>query len=120
MFALTNQMRYHLFSEPTDMRKSFTGLSGLINNYTELSPTNGDVFIFINRSRNKIKLLHWEDGGFVLYYKRLEQGVIEDLKFNNNSIHNSISYKNLLFLIEGICLKNIKEKKRYKLNINTQ
>jgi hypothetical protein len=115
MFALTNQMRYHLFNQSTDMRKSFSGLCGLINNFTELTPTNGDVYVFINKSRNKIKLLHWEDGGFVLYYKRLKQGTIEALDFDSSPIHNSISYKKLLLLIEGICLKNIHQKKRYIL-----
>ena len=115
MFALTNQMRYHLFNQAKDMRKSFNGLCGLINNFTDLSPTNGDVYVFINRSRNKIKLLHWEDGGFVLYYKRLEQGSIESLDFESDQIHNTVSYRKLLLLIEGICLKNIRQKKRYKL-----
>jgi len=47
-----------LYSEATDMRKSFNGLSGIIENELEGNPINGDVFMFINRSRDKIKLLH--------------------------------------------------------------
>ena len=56
------------------MRKSFDGLCGLIRSQTEKNPASGEVFVFLNRSRTLLKLLHWEHGGFVLYYKRLEQG----------------------------------------------
>jgi hypothetical protein len=52
-----------------DMRKSFEGLSGLGR-----EPASGEIFIFVNRRRSLLKLLHWQPGGFVLYYKRLEQG----------------------------------------------
>ena len=56
------------------MRKSFDGLSGLVSNELGRDPLSGEVFIFLNRHRNLIKLLHWESGGFVMYYKRLETG----------------------------------------------
>ena len=56
------------------MRKSFDALSGLVRNELQREPTSGEVYVFVNRSRTCIKLLHWESGGFVLYYKRLEQG----------------------------------------------
>jgi len=59
------------------MRKSFDGLSGLIQNTLGTSPLNGDVFIFINRRRDKIKLLHYQGISFTLYYKRLEEGTFE-------------------------------------------
>ena len=56
------------------MRKSFNGLSGLVKNELNREPASGDVFVFLNRNRTHLKLLHWERGGFVLYYKRLERG----------------------------------------------
>ena len=74
MFALTAQQSYFLYHQPTDMRKGFNGLSGLVRNELGKNPLSGDVFIFINRRRNRMKLLVWEDSGFVLYYKILEQG----------------------------------------------
>jgi len=46
----------------------------LVLSVMQRQPTSGEVFVFLNRSRTHIKLLHWESGGFVLYYKRLEQG----------------------------------------------
>ncbi len=74
MFSLNDSMRYLLYSEPTDMRKSYHTLSGLVTNNMRLNVLDGDVFIFINKSRNRIKLLHMEPGGLVIYSKLLEEG----------------------------------------------
>ncbi|WP_185956458.1 IS66 family insertion sequence element accessory protein TnpB [Changchengzhania lutea] len=59
------------------MRKSFDSLRGLVINDLDQNPDNGTVYIFINKVRNKVKLLHWQTGGFMLYYKRLESGTFE-------------------------------------------
>lgn len=71
MFTLSSQHRFLLYSQPVDMRKSFDGLSGLIENKLSANPRSGDVFIFLNKGRDKIKLLHWEGSGYTLYYKRV-------------------------------------------------
>ena len=60
MFSLNDSMRYLLYSEPTDMQKSYHTLSGLVTNNMGLNVRNGDVFIFINKARNRVKLLHLE------------------------------------------------------------
>ena len=60
MFSLSSVNKFHLYSESTDMRKSFDGLSGIIRNLLDTDPCNGDVFIFINKRHDKIKLLHWQ------------------------------------------------------------
>ena len=73
MFSLTSSHRYYLYRKPVDMRKSFDGLCGIVSNQMNCDATSGEVYIFINRLRDKIKLLHWESGGFVLYYKRKQQ-----------------------------------------------
>ena len=74
MFSLGQEMRYWLYSEPTDMRKSFHTLSGLVRNKIGGDPMNGDVYIFVNKRRNRIKLLHYETGGMVIYAKMLDRG----------------------------------------------
>src|SRR5690606_22725089 len=74
MFSLGSSHRFYLSEGHCDMRKSFDGLCGLVISVRQRQPTSGEVFVFLNRSRTHIKLLHWEHGGFVLYYKRLEQG----------------------------------------------
>lgn len=74
MFNLNESMRYLLYNKPTDMRKSFHTLGGIVRNAMGCDPTNGDVYVFMNKQRNRIKLLHWERGGMVLYSKLLEEG----------------------------------------------
>ena len=76
MFSLNDSMRYLLYNQPTDMRKSYHSLSGIETNILDRDPCNGDVYIFINKNRNRIKLLHWEPGGMVIYSKLLETGTL--------------------------------------------
>lgn len=74
MFSLNDSMCYMLYNQPTDMRKSYHTLSGMVSNCMGCDPCNGNVYIFMNKSRNRIKLLHWEPGGMVIYSKLLEAG----------------------------------------------
>lgn len=74
MFSLSSTFQYYFYSSATDMRKGFDGLCGLVHAELGRRPVSGEVFIFVNHQKDKIKLLHWEAGGFVLYYKRLERG----------------------------------------------
>lgn len=106
MFSLGDSNRYLLFSGPADMRKSFHTLSGLVTNSMGLNPHNGDVFIFINKSRNRIKLLHWEPGGMVIYSKMLERGTfgLPDLNSTDEASY-SMQWRDLVLLIEGIIEK---------------
>lgn len=113
MFTLGSTHRFQMFSKPTDMRKSFDALSGLIENHLNQSPRNGEVFVFINKPRNKIKLLHWSGSGFVLYYKRLESGTFEHPSYDIEAGSYQLSYTQMVMLIDGICIKNIEKKRRY-------
>jgi transposase len=74
MFGLGGGLRYYLYRGPADMRKGFDGLCGLVDSGLGMDPTDGSVYIFANRRRDRIKLLHWQQGGFPLYYKCLEAG----------------------------------------------
>ncbi|MCG8322120.1 MAG: IS66 family insertion sequence element accessory protein TnpB [Cytophagales bacterium] len=95
------------------MRKGFNGLSGLMSQYLQRDLLSGDVFIFINKGRDKLKLLSWEAGGFVIYYKRLEQGTFELPVGKGDEI--SLSYAQLFLLLEGIGLDTVKHRKRYQV-----
>jgi len=119
MFTLSSSNKFHLYSEPTDMRKSFDGLSGLIQNNLGRNPGNGDVFVFINKARDKIKLLHYQGVGFTLYYKRLEEGTFELPNYDEKSLSISLSYTQIVMLIDGLSIKNIKKRKRYNPELNT-
>ncbi len=113
MFALTAENKFHLYSHSTDMRKSFDSLSGLVRNNLDYDPGNGDVFIFINKSRDKIKLLHWQGSGYLLYYKRLEKGTFELPRYDASIGSISLSYAQMVMIIDGLSIKNLHRRKRY-------
>ena len=73
MFNLNEDNRIVMAQHPTDMRMGVNGMCGQVRK-VGLEPSNGDVYIFVGKSRTTMKLLHWERGGYVMYYKRLEQG----------------------------------------------
>lgn len=112
MFSLTQDMNYYLYSEPIDMRKGFNGLSGLIQSQMDKDYLSGDVFIFINKSRNKMKLLRWEPGGLVLYYKRLEQGTFS-YPIGECGSTITMRWSELILLIEGITIQKYSKRKRF-------
>ena len=99
MFNLNDSMRYWLYSEPTDMRKSFFSLSGIVTNLMKKDIQSGDVFIFLNRPRTRIKLLHMEPGGLVLYSKILDGGTFVR---PSQSTESSIEWSDLVIMVEGI------------------
>ena len=102
-----------MYREPTDMRKSFDGLSGLVQGEINRNPTSEEEFIFVNRRHNKVKLLRWEQGGFILYYKRLETGTFELPGFKNGDTSCQMSLTTLILMIEGITIEKSKKRKRY-------
>lgn len=110
MFTLTSSHRYLLYAKPCDMRKSFDALSGLVRTELRGNPVSGDVFVFLNKKRNCLKLLHWEPGGFVLYYKRLEKGTYTPPV---SSRQNSVSWPDLVLMVEGIEVYKSRQKARF-------
>lgn len=103
MFSLNDSMRYLLYNRPTDMRKSFHTLSGIVSNTMGAEPCSGDVYIFMNKSRNRIKLLHWEPGGMVLYSKLLEAGTFGlPSHIDKEAISGRIEWRDLVLIVEGI------------------
>lgn len=113
MLSLTSSHEFYLYRGITDMRKSFDGLCQLVQLELNRNPMSGEVFIFMGRQRNTIKLLHWESGGFVLYYKRLESGTFEMPKYDQKTNSCQILWSDLVFILEGISLQNIKHRKRF-------
>lgn len=114
MFAITSSNRFFLYSQPTDMRKSFNGLCGLVRSAMGQDPASGDVFIFIGTRKDAIKLLHWESGGFVLYYKRLEQGTFDLPQSGPEGTSKPVSWASLVLLVEGIRVEEYRQKPRFQ------
>lgn len=74
---------------------------------------SGDIFVFINKQRNRVKLLRWEPGGFVLFYKRLERGTFELPPWEQTALGNNIEYAELAMIVSGIPLRNAKKRTRF-------
>ena len=74
MLSLSPAVKIYLATEPTDMRKGFDGLCGLVRGVLQEDPFSGHLFVFRNRRSNRIKILAWDHGGFWVHYKRLEKG----------------------------------------------
>jgi transposase len=103
--------RYYLYREPADMRKSFDGLCGLVRSGLGRNPLSGDVFVFTNRRRTHIKLLVWDRNGFVLYYKRLEEGTFE---MPSEAGPGPLDWRQLVLMLEGVSLKSARFRRRYE------
>ena len=115
MLSLTDNRRYYFYGGYTDMRKSFDGLCSLITQHLGNNPLSGDVYIFINKNRDRIKLLLWDKNGFIIYYKRLESGTYELPKLEAHLRQIELRRDELLLLLEGISLQSIKRRKRFSL-----
>ena len=102
MFSLNDSMRYFLCPGKTDMRKGINSLCGVVQNQMGFDVRMGDVFIFISRSRTTIKLLHAEDGGLVLYMKRLEEGTFSIPAYDAASQSYPMHWRDLVMMVEGI------------------
>lgn len=113
MTGLTQQHRYYIYSVAADMRNGFDGLCGLVRTKMGSNPMNGSVYIFINRRRDRMKMLVWEPGGFMMYYKRLEQGTFDLPENRDEQGRIMISWEVLVMMISGIKMRKIIRKKRY-------
>lgn len=106
MLTLPLASRIWLCREPVDFRKAFDGLCGIVLGRLGRDPYSGEVFVFFNRRRNRIKLLVWDRNGFWLLYKRLERGTFEALPETSPSspaVH--VDRATLAMLLEGIDTK---------------
>lgn len=114
MFCLNDTMRYFLCPGKTDMRKGIHSLCGLVHNCMGYDVNHGDVFIFINRSRTTMKLLHAEHGGLVLYIKKLEEGTFRLPSYDKESKSYPMEWRDLVLMVEGIAEDPHKRLKRLK------
>ena len=114
MLNLADANKIYAYTEPTDMRKGFNGLSGIIRSQLQGDPTDGSLFLFINKRRDRMKILHFDDGGFWLYYRLLEAGTFEELKAQDDSCRLQMDATQLAMLLSGVTLQASKRRrKRY-------
>ena len=114
MFSLNDSLSYYYFRDSTDMRKGFDALCGLVRSQMQRNPLSGEVYIFMNRTRNTVKILRWESGGLVIYHKRLEQGRFEEPVYTHQDKSCHLKWAELVMMIQGISMHGRVQKKRYK------
>jgi transposase len=116
---LTASVRVFLCTKPTDMRKGFDGLFGMVREFLGQDPLSGHLFLFLNRRRDRIKILFWEPDGLVIVYKRLEAGTFQKLdpaaSVDRQTGHAGLelSATDLALLLSGIDVTTAQRRKRY-------
>lgn len=114
MLGLEGSVRIWLCTEPTDMRKSFNGLSAMVKNRLACDPLNGHLYVFVNRRKTQMKILYFDASGYAIWCKRLEQGTF--VVNSKAGIKQSISFAQLQCLLEGIDVRDAKLRKRFNLH----
>lgn len=115
MLNFTEKTKILAYMPPTDMRKGFCGLSAIIREEFAADPTDGSLFLFINKRRDRMKLLHFAEGGFWLYYRLLEAGTFETLQAaGDNACQLQLDTTELSMLLAGVSLAQAgKRRKRF-------
>jgi hypothetical protein len=113
MFSLNETNHFMVYSAHVDLRKGVLPLCGLTQ-ASGRKPSDGNVYVFLNRSRTLMKLLHWERGGYVIYYKRMEVGRISRKVFRQSALPQfyELRWDELVLFLEGI-FPSAKRRKRF-------
>jgi transposase len=105
--------KVYLATAPTDMRKGFDTLAAMVKEFLRHDPLSGHLFLFVGRGKDRLKILHWENGGYWIWYKRLEEGTFRLPAVNADSASVELKASELAMLLEGIDLKSIRRSKRF-------
>jgi transposase len=97
----TRSLRVFAYTVPTDMRKGFDGLYGMVTSELERDPMSGDLFLFVSRDRKRAKVLQWDGTGLCLYAKRLEKGRFAKLWAGEESTSLELTTSEVALFLEG-------------------
>jgi|ERR1700678_2534893 transposase len=114
MLSLHHPVRVFLHTLPTDLRKGFDGLSGLVTSAFSQDPTSGHLFLFVNRRRDRLKILYWDRDGLAIWYKRLETGSFQLPAAAREAASIEMSPTQLALILSGIDLQSARQRKRYQ------
>ena len=115
MFSIPQQVKIFAALEPTDMRRGFDGLSGVVQQLLQQDPLSGHLFLFRNRRRDRIKVLYWDGDGYVLFYKRLSRGTFELPRPQDpETLAVEMRASELSMLLDGIQLEGRRRRPRYE------
>jgi transposase len=106
-------VRIYLATAPADMRKGFDTLAALVKDFLGHDPLSGHLFLFVARSRDRLKILYWESDGYAIWYKRLEAGTFRIPAVRPERPSVELKASELAMLLEGIDLKSLKRSQRF-------
>ena len=109
-----SDIRIFLCTTPTSMNYSFDRLMGRAQEIFDQDPTSGHLFLFMNRDRDRIKILFWDRDGFCIWYKRLERGTFQMLRATNDAEGIELEYSQLVKLLGGLDLRTGRRRRRYR------
>jgi transposase len=117
MIALPPQVRVFLYREPTDMRKSFNGLVALTEAELKQDPLSGNLFVFLNRRRERVKILYWGQTGFCIWYQQLQKGTYQlpDHESLGEQDMLEVTRSQLSLILDGIDLASARQRPRFQL-----
>lgn len=115
MFLLSPQTKVFLAKAPTDMRKSFRSLITLTEAVLAQDPASGHLFVFVNRRRDMMKILHWDGSGFWIWYRQLERGTFQLPDHQGPSDQHGIELppSQLSLILDGIDLRTVQQRLRH-------
>jgi transposase len=117
MIAVPPQIRVFLYRRPTDMRKSFNGLVALTESALKQDPLSGSLFVFVNRRRDRVKILYWGQTGFCIWYQQLQKGTyqlpVADVLEERDTIE--VTRSQLSLILDGIDLSSARQRMRFQL-----
>jgi transposase len=112
MLNLPPAVRIWLATRPTDLRKAFDSLAELVRQQLQNDPLSGHLFVFRNKRADRIKLLYWDEDGYVIVYKRLEAGTFRFPAADAAGVE--IRAADLYMLLDGVDLTSVKRQRRYR------
>jgi transposase len=107
------QTKIHLYAKPVDMRRSFDGLHAIVQSEFRRDIRDGDVFVFLNRRLDRVKLIHWDRDGMAIWMKRLERGTFQRPRSPPSGVQVEMDATDLTLLLSGIELASVKRRRRY-------
>jgi transposase len=113
MLTLALPSRIFVCTQPADMRRSFDGLAALVEQHLGCDPLSGDLFVFRSKRGDRVKLLYWNDDGYALWYKRLEEGTFP-WPTADGTHGLTLRPAELAMLLDGIELANVQRRQRYQ------
>jgi transposase len=114
VLTLPPTVRIYVAAEPVDLRKGFDALAAATRQIIRADPLSGHLFVFLNRRRNRLKILLWERSGYLLVYKRLERGRFQLPRFPAvGHRHIELEAADLALMMEGIDLRGARRRKRW-------